>query len=232
MLRKFVRATIATAMVTTLGFFVNVSVSGAATSPSGQVMYGNTSFDSTQGRFVGGGGTVEPAYDDTTGTVIYLQTPNQPPIHNPKRIDPVTGLPVNVAPIYLPVYPVGSGIDPASLNCAHAPADNCPDHGPAVAGAAMGTVPGVYGGGVLGHDHLVGIASTGGDFNVIWEPVLVLFTNSQAAKQHITTLNQITAALAANQVMEVQLPQLDFHCSAVSAAAYQRGIPAPTVIGP
>jgi hypothetical protein len=195
----------------------------SATSPSGQVMIGNTSFSTATGHFTGGGATVEPAIDDANGNTVYLLTPTNAQSHPNAH---------NVAPLYLPVYPVGSGIDPASLNCAHLPADNCPDHGPGVAGAAMGIVPSVYGGGVLGHDHLVGIASTGGDFNVIWEPVLVLFTNAQAATQHITTLAQIRAAEAAGNAFEVPLPQLDFHCSSVSAAVYARGTPAPTVVGP
>ena len=200
--------------------------------PSGQVMYGSSSFSTDTGTFTGGGGTVEPAYDDTTGTLVYLQTPNgahtKPPANN-----------VNVAKIYLPVYPVGSGIDPATLNCAHQPADNCPDHGPIVAGAVMGidkslnnNTCSVYCDGVLGHDHLVGIASTGGDFNVIWEPALIIFTDAAAATQHITTLDQVNAVLDAGEAIEVDLPQLDFKCASVSAAAYNRGTPTPTVVGP
>jgi hypothetical protein len=200
-------------------------VSASAAMPSGQRMIGNASFSTATKTFTGGGGVVEPAYDDATGTLVYLLTPTNAKVHPNAH---------NVAPLYLPVYPVGSGIDLASLNCAHQPADNCPDHGPAVAGAAMAIVPGVYGGGVLGHDHLVGIASTGGDFNVIWEPVLVLFNSAAdaVAVGHITFLSQITAAEAAGQAFEVPLPQLDFHCSAVSAAVYANGTPAPTVVGP
>jgi hypothetical protein len=192
-------------------------------------MYGNTTFDPVSGHFVGGGGAIEPAYDDTTGTLVYIQTPNGPPVHPANHIDPATGLPKNVAPIFLPMYPAGSGIDPASLNCAHVPADNCPDHGPLVAGAAMSIEPSVYGGGVVGHDHLLGIASTGGDFNVLWEPVLVLFTSVDASMTHITTLAQIKSAEAAHQAFEVPLPQATFHCSVVSAARYDQAIPAPTV---
>jgi hypothetical protein len=198
-------------------------VSASAAMPSGQRMIGNASFSTATKTFTGGGGVVEPAYDDATGTLVYLLTPTNAKVHPNAH---------NVAPLYLPVYPVGSGIDPASLNCAHQPADNCPDHGPAVAGAAMAIVPGVYGGGVLGHDHLVGIASTGGDFNVIWEPVLVLFTNPAAATQHITTLAQINTLLGTGQIIEVPLPQLEFHCASVSAAVYASGTPAPTVVGP
>jgi hypothetical protein len=221
---------------TFLGGLLVVAVAGisaGSTLPSGQRMYGNTSFDATTGHFTGGGGTIEPAYDDATGTLVYLRTPNQVPVNVANvPIDPGTGMPKNVAPIYLPVYPAGSGIDPASLNCAHVPADNCPDHGPGVAGAAMAIVPSVYGGGVLGHDHLVGIAKTKGDFNILWEPVLVLFTNADAATQHITTLAQIQAAVAAGNAREVPLPQLTFHCSAEGPAAYEHATPAPTVTGP
>ena len=207
-------------LVTTLGVFAGAAAGSASTVPSGQVMYGNTTFDTATGHFTGGGGTVEPAYNDTTGTLIYLQTPNNAKTHPNSH---------NVAPLYLPVYPVGSGIDPASLNCAHVPADNCPDHGPGVAGAAMSIMPTVYGGGVVGHDHLAGIASSGGEFNVIWEPTLVLFTNAAAATHHITTLAQITADLKAGDAITVPLPKLDFNCAVVSAAAYARGTPAPTV---
>jgi hypothetical protein len=91
---------------------------------------------------------------------------------------------------------------------------------------------------VAGHDHLIGIASSGGDFNVLWEPVLVLFTDKGCADKglpatcnvtHITTLAQIQQAEAAGQAFEFALPQATFHCSSVSAAAYLRGTPAPTV---
>lgn len=208
------------------------SAVSAGSMPSGQRMFGHTSFDPLLGVFVGGGGTVEPAYDDTTGTLVYLSTPNGVHLHLPKKIDPGTGMPVNVAPIYLPMYPTGSGIDPAILNCAHVPADNCPDHGPLLAGVAQSIMPSVYGGGVVGHDHLVGIASTGGDFNVAWEPVLVLFTNAEAATEHITTLAQINADVTSGDAIEVPIPPATFHCSAVSAAAYWRATPAPTVTGP
>src|SRR5215831_6677928 len=186
-------------LIGVLGLVIVTAATSAGPTPSGQRMYGSASFtlansaDPTSGSFSGGGGTIEPAYDDATGSLVYLQTPNGPPIHLPKKIDPSTGLPVNVAPIYLPMYPAGSGIDPTTLNCAHVPADNCPDHGPLLAAVANSIMPSVYGGGVVGHDHLVGIASTGGDFNILWEPVLVLFTNPDAATTHITTLQQINA---------------------------------------
>ena len=110
----------------------------SATSPSGQVMIGHASLVTIPSsppsfKFTGGGGVVEPAYDDSTGNLVYLFTPNNAQTHPNAH---------NVAPLYLPVYPVGSGIDPASLNCQHLLADkvtlhdNCIDHGLIVAGAA------------------------------------------------------------------------------------------------
>jgi len=229
MFRRLVCLATLGGMVTTFGIAAGVAAGSASTMPSGQVMYGNTTFDSASGHFVGGGGTIEPAYNDTTGAPIFLQTPNNAHVHPNDH---------NVAPLYIPVYPVGSGIDETSLNCQHLGGDNCPDHGPAVAAGAIFNsdprVASVYAAGVLGHDHLAGIASSGGDFNVIWEPTLVLFTNAQAATHHITTLAQINALLDAvpAQAILVPLPQLDFHCSVVSAAAYARGTPAPIVFGP
>jgi hypothetical protein len=209
--------------------FAQAGAGSASTMPTGEVMYGNTTFDATSGHFVGGGGAIEPAYDAANGNLIYLQTPNKVPVNPATKIDPSTQMPINVAPIYLPMYPVGSGIDASSLNCMHLPADNCPDHGPLVAGIAQSAVPAVYGVGVIGHDHLVGIASTHGDFNVLWEPVLVLFTNSAAATHHLLTLDAINADVASGDAIEVPLPPATFHCSVVSAAAYARGTPAPTV---
>jgi hypothetical protein len=214
MFRRLVCLATLGGMVTTFGIAAGVAAGSASTMPSGQVMYGGATFDSTTGHFVGDGGTIEPAYNDTTGTLIYLQTPNGATA-NPNDH--------NVAPLYIPVYPAGSGIDPASLNCPHVPADLCPDHGPEIAAAVSG-LP-LYNQGVLGHDHLAGIASSGGDFNVLWEPTLVLFINPQAAKQHITTLAQIKEDVASHDAVLAPVPNGQFHCSVVSAAAYARGTP-------
>ena len=221
--RSFPRvlATMSLALALSAWFGV-ASVSAAG--PSGQVMIGDTTYSSATGHFTGGGGTVEPAIDDANGSTVYLFTPNNAKTHANTH---------NFAPLYLVVYPVGSGIDPASLNCQHLLADlttlhdNCIDHGPIVAGAA-GASP-VYVRGVIGHDHLVGIASSGGDFNVIWEPVLVLFNSVDASTTRILTLDQLNKAFGAGQVSETPLPSLDFNCASVSAAVYNHGTPAPVV---
>ena len=204
-------------LLTIMGLALALSASfgiasvSAAPMPSGEVTFGQT--------------VVEPAYDAATGALVYLSTPMHAAVH------PVFAK--NVAPIYLPVYPVG--LDVGILNCQDTTAttvENCPDHGPGVAAAAMGISAAggfgsVYANGVQGHDHLVGIASTGGDFNVLWEPVLILFTNTQAASAHPLTLDEINADLAGTHpnAIPVPLPSLTFHCSVVSASAYAHGVP-------
>ncbi len=220
MFRKLVSGAMTISLVAAFAAFVGGPASAAAPLPSGQRMAGQTSFDATSGMFVGGGGSIEPAYDDVKGTIIYLWTPNKARVHPNAH---------NVAPLYLPVYPTGVGIDPASLNCAHIPADNCANHGVGVSGAAQQIMPSVYADGVAGHDHLGGVASSGGDFNVIWEPVLVLFTSKDAAMHHITTDAQVDAAVNAHDAIEIPLPQLDFNCSIVSAAVYNHATPAPSI---
>jgi len=201
----------ASALVTGL----SVLPAGASSLPSGERLVGGTASH--------GGTVVEPVYDDMTGLIRYVSTPRGAP-------NPVNSNPVAAAPFYLPVYPAGSTVG-VTLNCQDVPAENCPDHGPAVAGLAQALEPGVYGGGVIGHDHLMAGPGSHGDFNVAWVPTLVLFTNSAAANTHITTLAQLNAMIASGDVKTVPLdgtngfPNLTFHCSVVSAAAYARGVP-------
>ena len=190
------------------------AVPAAASSlPSGERIVGGTASH--------GGTVLEPVYDDMTGQIRYVSTPRGAP-------DPVNSNPVASAPFYLPVYPAGSTVP--TLNCQDVPTENCPDHGPAVAGLAQALEPGVYGGGVLGHDHLMAGPGSHGDFNVAWVPTLVLFTPG-AAITHITTLTQLNALIASGDVITVPLdgtkgfPNLTFHCSVVSAAVYAHGVP-------
>jgi len=190
------------------------AVPAAASSlPSGERIVGGTAAH--------GGTVIEPVYDDMTGQIRYVSTPRGTP-------DPVNSNPVAAAPFYLPVYPAGSTVP--TLNCQDVPAENCPDHGPAVAGLAQALEPGVYGGGVIGHDHLMAGPGSHGDFNVAWVPTLVLFTPG-AAITHITTLAQLNALIASGDVITVPLdgtngfPNLTFHCSVVTAAVYAQGRP-------
>lgn len=172
------------------------------------------------GERVNGQTTLEPVYDDMTGAIRYVSTPD----HAQMNANPTAW-----APFYLPVYPLSAASAVGVVQCAHSPADNCPDHGPVLAGAAMQIMPSVYGAGVWGHDHLMAGPGSGGDFNVAWEPVVVLFTTSAAATNHITTLAQLNAAVASGAVILVPLPQLTFHCSVVSASVYAHATPVTPV---
>ena len=227
LLKRLLRALSVVGFLASFGGLALPLTSSATIAPSGEVTIGNSTLSSPTGPFTGGGGSVEPAYNDANGSLAYIFTPTKSQIINPKT--------QTVAPIYVVVYPVGSGIDPTSLDCRHLLADlvtlsdNCPDHGPLVAGHAI--VSPVYGHGVLGHDHLIGVASTGGDFNFIWEPVLVLFTNAAAATEHITTLNALNEAVADHDAIEIPVPALDFNCSVVSASVYANGTPVTPFTG-
>jgi hypothetical protein len=185
-----------------------VPVAGSADAlPSGEHVLGNVS--------------IEPAYDDYNGSIVYLLTPN--------RLAPLgANNPINtvnshaVAPLYLIVYPPGT---PGTLNCMGAPG-NCPDHGGVIAGVATAVRPDVYGtdpSAVPGHDHLVGMPHTG-DFNVPWHVYIELFRPG-ATVTHITTLAQLQTAWSSGAIQELD-SGITFACSVVSSSAYMAGRPA------
>jgi hypothetical protein len=157
---------------------------------------------------------IEPAYDDISGNIIYLLTPEKSPF-------PTDTSTHAVAPLWLVEYPTGSTV--GTLNCMGVPG-NCPDHDAAVAGAAMVIMPSVYGGGTIGHDHLVAPQGHQGDFNIAWDVHEVLFTSKAAANTHLTTLAAVNNAIANHSAIVVDLG-FAFHCSIVSAAAYNQGTP-------
>jgi hypothetical protein len=165
--------------------------------------------------------TIEPAYEDMTGGIVYLQTPNQlAPLSSTNVINGVN--PHSVAPLYLVVYPPGTS---GTLDCMGVPG-NCPDHDGAIAAAATGIMPSVYGtdpNAVPGHDHLVGVASTAGDFNVPWHVYVELFT-SRTAVTHITTVDQLNNAKSAGELTEIDTG-IVFLCAVVSQSSYAAGTP-------
>jgi hypothetical protein len=165
---------------------------------------------------------VEPAYDGRDGSFAFLLTPERARQNaNPQA----------VAELYVILYPTQSAAAVGTMICQHQPMDNCPDHGPTLAGLAMATIPGVYGNGVWGHDHLISAPPAPGHdgegFHVSWMPVAVLFKTVEAAANHITTHSQLNAARAAGQVTEIPLPPAAFHGSVVPAGIYERGTPVP-----
>ena len=113
---------------------------------------------------------MEPAIDYSDGSTVYLLTPDKAPF--PSKANPIA-----TASLYLPLYPLNSTVPAARLNCQP---NNC-DHVNVLPfpNPDYGSLPGNdvrcadFNGGnpcsaVKGHDHLVGVASTQGDFNVAW----------------------------------------------------------------
>lgn len=166
---------------------------------------------------------IEPAYDDMTGDMIFLLTPLGAPF--PSKANPHA-----VSPLYLIVYPMSAGNSVGTMNCNHAGGDNCPDHGPEIAAAAMSPLDkyGVYAGGVWGHDHLVD-APGGSEFNVAWQVHLMLFTNSAAANNHITTEEEMDDAIKNGDLVDAVPDVTVFNCSVVPARVFNRGTPLPPV---
>ena len=164
-----------------------------------------------------GKATIEPAYDDVTGNIIYLLTPDKAPL-------PTHANGHAVAPLYLVEYPPGSTV--GTLNCMGDPG-NCPDHDDLVAAVATTNMPNVYGTdptALPGHDHLVAPPASHGDFNISWEVIEVLFTNNAAANTHLTTQAAVEAAVANGDAIEIDLG-FDFLCAEVSSAVYDHGKP-------
>jgi len=180
----------------------------AATLPSGEVTTGQS--------------TLEPAYNDADGGLIYLITSNKAPVKATAH---------NVAPLYVVMYPTSAAGAVGTMNCAHQPMDNCPDHGPLTAAIAKQAMPSVYGAGVWGHDHLLAAPGSGGDFNQLWLPIEVLFTSSSAANTHVLTLSQLQAEFSAGTAIQIPLPPATFHCSVVPGSVYAAGTPVAPVPG-
>lgn len=182
----------------------------AQTLPSGQVQFQQS--------------LLEPAYNDSNGQLMFLLTPMHTPSTDQANVHAV-------APLYLVVYPNSVASVIGTVNCQHQPMDNCPTHGPEIAGLAEATEPAAYQSGVWGHDHIAAGTPVGppsdADFNVAWMPVAVLFTQEKYASNHITTITQLNAAYAAGQVIEIPLAGATFQCSAVSEAVYDQGTPLP-----
>jgi hypothetical protein len=81
---------------------------------------------------------------------------------------------------------------------------------------------------VKGHDHLVGLANTGGDFNIAWHVWLVVFTpqgvSNGKSNTRIATLNQMNALVASGDAVILPTP-VTFSCASVAEATYAKGTP-------
>jgi hypothetical protein len=195
-LRKFLAAGLVTGALAVAG------AGGAAAAdpvPSGQRVLGQS--------------VVEPVYDaDNAGVVRFISTPKHAPLNSNPRA---------WAPLYLPVYPTGSAV--GQLICPHTPVDTCPDHGPVIAGLAQSVAPDVYGSGVIGHDHVAQLRGVG--FHVALEPVVVLFTSTAAANEHLTTRVAIDAAIARGDAISIPLEAAALHGEQVSGQVWADAVP-------
>jgi len=164
---------------------------------------------------------IEPGYDDRAGELIYIMTPMGTP--SPSHANAHA-----ISPLFIVVYPNAAADAVGTMNCAHEGGDNCGDHGPGIADLAQATVPNVYGDGVWGHDHIMN-GTGGSDFNVTWQVVVVLFTNLDAAKTHITTEAQLDAAIDAGDAFSIVTPTI-LHANMVAKATYDRAKALPPAL--
>jgi hypothetical protein len=174
--------------------------------------------------------SVEPAYDDVTGQLIFLKTP----IH--------VAIPVHSnhnawAPMILPMYPVSTTISP--LNCTPQNCDHINVLPPDLVAAfglqsvyPTGTINTKYGtftgALVAGHDHIVGVAKSGGDFNIAWHVFLVLFTPKAVAdgaiNHELLTDASIDAAMSHGDLVPTEIDTgIVFNCSIVPESVYLKG---------
>jgi hypothetical protein len=202
------------AAVTTAAVFVlmGAAIGPAATDPT------------PSGQHVMGQSVLEPVYnDESAGQIGFIMQPENAP-------QPVNANPRAWAPFYLVVYPMSSAVAEAGTTflCQHLPVDNCPTHGPGIANLAMAQEPTVYASGVAGHDHLMDFPG-GPDFNIAWEPTVLLFTPKGVAdgtvNTHILTDSQIQDAIDNQDVKVVPLPQRTFICASVPKIIYDRAAP-------
>lgn len=205
--------------------FVRVSVFGLAT-----CLLSGSAFAADSGQRTFAQITVEPAVDSSTGNTIYVLTPEKAQV--PAKPNDAT-----VAPLFLTLYPLSSSVSADDFNCLPTNCDHVnvlPFHF-----AGYDPLPGTnkacvdFNGGqecalVKGHDHLVSIASTGGDPNRTCHVQLVVFTSKAfsdgAINNRIKTESQVQALLANNDVMIVDTPIM-LHCSIASEQTYDRATP-------
>lgn len=131
------------------------------------------------------------------------------------------------APLYVVVYPTGSSAA-TSFDCMHFGPndDNCPSHGNTIAGLAAAREPAVYAAGVAGHDHVLDFPG-GDDFNIAWEPTVVLFKSSEAANEHVLSDNRILQLYQAGEVDLIPLAAKTFSCAIVPQRIWNMATPVP-----
>lgn len=173
---------------------------------------------------------IEPALDDSNGNAVYMLETQKTPFPSKSNV-------TATAPLYAVVYPISSSVPGYELNCQPTNCDHLNvlpfpdvDYG-ALSGANQACLD--FNGGspcspVKGHDHLIGVASSGGDFNVAWHVELVIFTHAAfldgKINTRVTTLSQIQALVKSGDAFIADTP-ITFNCAVVSERTYDIGTP-------
>lgn len=185
------------------------------------------------GQSVTRGGLIQVALDGETGKTVFILTPKKTP-------QPTHTNAAAQAPIYLVAYPTTSDIPADHLDCT---VTNCKglnvlpfldsDYGAASDAACAKFNGGKPCSAVEGHDHIVGTPFTGGDFNVAWHKVLVIFTtkgfDDDAIDTRITSVAQLEGLEANDEVKLIRVPASSFNCSLVPETVYDLGTPVTVV---
>lgn len=182
------------------------------------------------GGVVLGHSIIEPAIDDMTGAPVFILETQKSPF-------PVKSSPNAAAPIYAVLYPLASsvpasGLDCQPTNCDHDQVFEMPntDYGVLPATLCQQFTPdhGSDCSALKGLNILLGLAQTGGDFNVPWNVEFVFFTHQAfedgAINKVIKTHAELMALWSSGDVQILDTP-VTFSCAPVSEATYDRGTP-------
>lgn len=181
-----------------------------------------------QGGVVLGNSIIEPAIEDMTGSPVFILETQKSPF-------PVKSNPRAAAPLYAVLYPPASSVSDLNCqptNCDHDQVFEMPntDYGILPASLCQQFTPdhGSDCSALKGLDILLGLAPTGGDFNVPWHVEYVYFTHKaftdNAINTQIKLLSQLQALQLSGDVMILDTP-ITFDCAPVPEATYNRGTP-------
>lgn len=175
-------------------------------------------------------GDVEPAIDYQTGNIVFLMSPAKVPL-------PTHANSKAQAPLFMVLYPATSNIPADHFvcqpeNCAHFNVLPFPDPNYGALGGSEPACADFNGGNpcslVKGHDHLIGVAQTGGDSTAIRDLHLIVFTEKAftdgVINTRITLLSQIQALMVEGYVVDVPTG-VSFLGTIVPMTVYEKGTP-------
>ena len=190
-------------------FLLTITAMGALVATMAPIAGAQTTWYTGQRAF--GQVTVEPAVNDANGEQIFLLTPNKAPFPSkaPEKAQ---------SPLYLVAYPTNSTITDA-FNCTPTTCDH----------AQRVPAPWYPSNGLLkGHDHLVGLPNTHGDWNVAWDVEVDIFTpkgfSDGAINHRILTLDALNKAKADGDIQPIDIG-IVFNCSSTNIVTYLKGTP-------